>query len=1046
MSDQQLDLQPVDNSQKLDLQPTEKSTDDILSSAKKTLSNADELDKNTNVENNTDNEKDNKSTLEKVWNTISQPLTDLPSKIAERVGSAIDTRSLNENPHLAYLKGFVHGSLKGLGDVASSLSSPLNIALTASGLGAEGKFGEEAIPISSRISKLLSVPIAVEGGKNIITGKDLPSKVAGLAELAGSAAGMGGKELSEGNLETKSEPVVNNNTTKLDVQPIEQQTVPLKATGSEVPPQPKPEDFQNVIPETVKDLVLKQQMSGRPYADARDIDLQGLAKRGDTAAQKELDIRNKTEQKPLVKVNADNTLELKNPSETTVKKLSLQGYEPTGEVTENNGLILQKIAKGDESNLTAPVDLKPINFGSSDKINSPFPLASDELQKHLELNKGIDYNNPKIENIPLKDILGTQKTLTKSVVDDYQKFGDRPDIEQLPQAGRAPNADNPVAVKVGDKYVLTGGHHRAAADLANGKDTIQAITYPSQNLPDNLSPKVSSTIQLPRELAGAKPRFNMGNKTYQPNFESDLDKALFIIGQKNPSKRDADYLKFVMDNIGLSEDDARVLGRSVKDQIKTQLKGKEPGVVNISKIIGASPQPKASFAYNWPEIGDMYRVDAPGHPLDGSDVSADTLRENNIPVPNENGNGNGNVPPKLPLSDNSGEEIPDAGKQLSLKNNTKKASTFSNIINSPKGVLASVNLHGPFRQALPLIGTKQWWTSWVPMVKSYGSEEAFRTAMDAVKEHPDYEDAIDNGIKFTHLGDLNDREEVIGSKYAEKIPLVRRSNRAYTAYLNTLRMQTYSALKNDAMKAGLNLNDNQLGSQIANFVNNASGRGSLGGMEKNAELLNNIFFSPRLLASRIQMMNPANYIMSNPFVRKQYLKSMLATIGAWGSIASMGKLAGGSVSLDPNSADFGKMKFGNTRIDPGGGFQQFLVAAHKLATGRQTSTTTGRNYELGSKYGLPSRLDVATNFGVSKLTPMLGFVADWMKASTKHPYDVPEGIAKMYTPIFLQDLKEILTEDPTLLSLPKGVNLNKLPLIAPAAVGMGSLTYGRNYQ
>lgn len=1046
MDDQQLDVQPINTDQKLDIQPinnNEKSTDDILSSAKKTLSNADNLDKNTEVKSETNDDTNDKSTLEKVWNTISQPLTDLPSRVAEKIGSAIDTRSLNENPHLAYLKGFVHGSLKGLGDVTSSLSSPLNIALTASGLGESGALGEEAIPIASRISKLLSVPTAIEGGKNIITGKDLPSKVAGLAELAGSAASMGGKELPEGNLETKSEPVVNNNTTKLDVQPLE---VPNKATGSEVPPQPKPEDFQNVVPETAKDLVLKQQMSGRPYADARDIDLQGLAKRGDTAAQKELDLRNKTEQKPLVKVNADNTLELKNPSETTVKKLSLQGYEPTGEVTENNGLILQKIAKGDESDLTAPIDLKPINFGSSDRINSPFPLASDELQKHLELNKGIDYNNPKIENIPLKNILGTQKTLTKSVVDDYQKFGDRPDIEQLPQAGRAPNADNPVAVKVGDKYVLTGGHHRAAAGLANGKDTIQAITYPSQNLPDNLSPKVSSTIQLPRELAGAKPRFNMGNKSYQPNFESDLDKALFIIGQKNPSKRDTDYLKFVMDNTGLSEDEARVLGRSVKDQIKTQLKGKEPGIVNISSIVDKnnSITPKASFAYNWPEIGNMYRVDAPSHPLHGSDVSADTLRENNIPVPNENGNGNGNKPPSL-NDNNGGEEIPDAGKQLSLKE-PKKASTFSNIINSPKGVLASVNLHGPFRQALPLIGTKQWWTSWEPMVKSYGSEEAFRTAMNAIKEHPDYEDAIGNGIKFTHLGDLNDREEVIGSKYAEKIPLVRRSNRAYTAYLNTLRMQTYSALKNDAMKAGLNLNDNQLGNQIANFVNNASGRGSLGGMEKNAELLNNIFFSPRLLASRIQMMNPANYIMSNPFVRKQYLKSMLATIGAWGSIASMGKLAGGNVSLNPNSADFGKMKFGNTRIDPGGGFQQFLVAAHKLATGKQTSTITGRTYNLGSKYGLPSRFDVAANFGESKLTPMLGFAADWMKASNKHPYDIPEGIAKMYTPIFLQDLKEILTEDPTLLSLPKGVNLNKLPLIAPAAVGMGSLTYGRNYQ
>ena len=49
---------------------------------------------------------------------------------------------------------------------------------------------------------------------------------------------------------------------------------------------------------------------------------------------------------------------------------------------------------------------------------------------------------------------------------------------------------------------------------------------------------------LPRDLAGAKPRY----KTQTLNFQSDVDKALYIVGNtKQLSKRDADYMTFLRD-------------------------------------------------------------------------------------------------------------------------------------------------------------------------------------------------------------------------------------------------------------------------------------------------------------------------------------------------------------------------------------------------------------------------------------------------------------------------------------------------------------------
>lgn len=68
---------------------------------------------------------------------------------------------------------------------------------------------------------------------------------------------------------------------------------------------------------------------------------------------------------------------------------------------------------------------------------------------------------------------------------------------------------------------------------------------------------------LPKELQGAKPRY----KTKDVRFESDLDKAAYIIAQSTPSKADAAYLKFVMDHTGYDEAAARQYGERIKGRV-----------------------------------------------------------------------------------------------------------------------------------------------------------------------------------------------------------------------------------------------------------------------------------------------------------------------------------------------------------------------------------------------------------------------------------------------------------------------------------------------
>ena len=91
-----------------------------------------------------------------------------------------------------------------------------------------------------------------------------------------------------------------------------------------------------------------------------------------------------------------------------------------------------------------------------------------------------------------------------------------------------------------------------------------------------LSPTGAQTDRLPRDLTNAKPRYGYGKKLFQPEFASDVDKALFITAQTNKSKRDADYRAW-LNARGYSDADIARLGPQVRDAIKAQAKAAPEG-------------------------------------------------------------------------------------------------------------------------------------------------------------------------------------------------------------------------------------------------------------------------------------------------------------------------------------------------------------------------------------------------------------------------------------------------------------------------------------
>jgi hypothetical protein len=100
----------------------------------------------------------------------------------------------------------------------------------------------------------------------------------------------------------------------------------------------------------------------------------------------------------------------------------------------------------------------------------------------------------------------------------------------------------------------------------------------SKNIEDfeQLVEEVKPTTVMPKGLAGAKPRYNYGQDSYDVKFESDVDKALYIIAGKGESKSHFEYMRFLRGVFpNKSVEEIKEMGASVKAEIKESAKNKD---------------------------------------------------------------------------------------------------------------------------------------------------------------------------------------------------------------------------------------------------------------------------------------------------------------------------------------------------------------------------------------------------------------------------------------------------------------------------------------
>ncbi len=379
--------------------------------------------------------------------------------------------------------------------------------------------------------------------------------------------------------------------------------------------------------------------------------------------------------------------------------------------------------------------------------------------------------------------------------------------------------------------------------------------------------------------------------------------------------------------------------------------------------------------------------------------------------------------------------------QLAKRSRLKKlAAVIPEAINTTRAIITSIDLSAVLRQGA-IIGFGH-------PIRAVKVIPAMIRALLSKKKQFAVEEEIRNRDNFPlykrsnlYLSEqtqkLSQMEEVYMSRWAEHIPLVAASQRAYTTFLNKLRADSFDAMAETLGKNGKVTPEEA--KVLANFINVSTGRGKLGQRESAAVGLNTVFFAPRFVASRFQFLALQPFFKGNFRTRKLIATEYARFITGLGVVYGLSELATDTdIEWDPRSSDFGKIRFGKTRVDPMAGMAQVTTFGGRLISGETKRLKSGKIVPIrGEKvpFGATKSTDVMARFLRSKLSPVIGTTVNIISGENfiGEP-TTPESIAKsLVVPIAIQDILDIMIAD--------GVYSRTVALSLLAIFGMGLQTH-----
>lgn len=344
------------------------------------------------------------------------------------------------------------------------------------------------------------------------------------------------------------------------------------------------------------------------------------------------------------------------------------------------------------------------------------------------------------------------------------------------------------------------------------------------------------------------------------------------------------------------------------------------------------------------------------------------------------------------------------------------------LLNLVKVIKSSYDVSFPFRQGFfyiishPIAGFKN-----IPeMFRALKSEEAMFRIQKELRDRENYKngDYKISGLSLTETGGGGKTEEMYRGRWAQLIPGVPASERAFVSFANLARADLYDIMKkNNFENKTMTLADKKA---LGDYVNHATGRGTIKGYENALQGLGTLLWAPKLVLSRFQMvlgkgMMPGGgrTAASRRAVAKEYGR-ILTSLGIIYAVHTL--ITGETVELNPLSSDFGKIVVGNTRLDILAGVSQVTVFMSRIISGETKSVRTGAIRPIRGDYvpyGGTTTWGVITNFMRTKLTPALGVGINLLEGKDLIGekvtlYDIPE---QLIIPLPVQDIYEAMVEE-----------------------------------
>lgn len=372
-----------------------------------------------------------------------------------------------------------------------------------------------------------------------------------------------------------------------------------------------------------------------------------------------------------------------------------------------------------------------------------------------------------------------------------------------------------------------------------------------------------------------------------------------------------------------------------------------------------------------------------------------------------------------------------AANELTEAVEAMKPSTRSmalEILSTTKSTMATLDFSAPLVQGWGAMATPEFWEGLPKMFKYFGNEEALQDLRGYIRGHPKFEQMKQSKLGIVELSDkLSLREEQIQSSLLERaneylkkkygVPnVIRASNRAFTGYMNYVRVKGFENLDNALRMAGEEMTP-ELYRQIANVINDTTGRGAIGKADKYAgfTVLNTVIWTPRKISATLGMMNPWNYLNPSisPAIRRERLKRVLGSIAITSTAVGLANAAGYSVNLNPISTDFMRIKAGDTSFDLSGGNVAYLRLMARLLF-NEAITSRGTVIEYGEGYRAPTRADAIIDFVRGRFAPNAAVIADALygKDPVGRPFSLTAEMSDKLVPMTINNYIDLAYEDP----------------------------------